>query len=81
MIEGFSKDHDAPHDDDAIYFEVPPDSAIGEVVDRLQQNLISVKIRDVDDYNNQTRSLLQMGIHLMPLDDQQRIERRLDELV
>ncbi len=33
------------------------------------------------DYNDQTRHLLQMCIHLMPLDDKQRIHRRLDELV
>jgi hypothetical protein len=80
MIEGLSKGY-APHADDAVYFEVPPDSARGEVVDRLQKNLISVKIRDADDYNDQTRYLLQMCIHLMPLGDQQRIDNRLDELV
>ena len=34
-----------------------------------------------DDYNDQTRHLLQMCLHQMPLDDKQRIERRLDELV
>jgi hypothetical protein len=82
MTEGLLfKGHDAPHADDDDYFEVPPDSARGEVVDRLQKNLISVKTRDADKYNDQTRYLLHMCIHLMPLKEQQGIERRLDELV
>jgi hypothetical protein len=70
-----------PHDDDAVYFEVPPDSARGEVINRLQENLIGVKIRGADDYNDHTRYLLQMCIHLMPLNDQQMIDIQLTELV
>ena len=81
MTEGPFQGQDGPHTDDAVYDEVPGDSARDVVVGRLEKNLIGVKIRDADKYNDKTRHLLQTCIHIMPLRHQEHIIRQLDELV
>jgi len=62
-------------------YEVPRDSAKGVLVDSVESSLLSVKIRDADNYNDQTRFILQQCIHLMPLSDRSIINLQLDKLV
>jgi hypothetical protein len=81
MTEGPFQAQDAPHTDGAVYDEVPGDSARDVVVGRLEKNLIGVKIRDADKYNDKTRHLLQTCIHIMPLENQESLTNQLDELV
>jgi hypothetical protein len=65
---------------DTVY-EVADDSARSVIVDNLHRSLISVKIRSAEDYNDQTRHLLQQCVDLIPLRDLQSIETLLDESV
>jgi hypothetical protein len=81
MTEGPFQAQDAPHTDDVVYDEVPGDSARDVVVDSLEKNLIGMKLRGADKYNDQTRHLLQTYIHIMPLHHQESITNRLDKLV
>jgi hypothetical protein len=68
------------HSADPVY-EVPDDSARGVVVDSVRKNLTSVKIPKADRYNDQSRSILQQCIHLLPVEDLKLIEGRLNVLV
>lgn len=80
MTEKSTQGSDSPHNPDTVH-EVPDGSARSVVVDGLRKSLISVKIRSADDYNDRTRHLLQQCIELMPLQDQQLIEYKMDKSV
>jgi hypothetical protein len=79
MSTAASQDHDT-HASDAV-FEIPDTSAEGVLLDRLRKNLITVKIRDADNYNDQTRNLLDQYLNLLPLREQNAIIGQLDALV
>jgi hypothetical protein len=60
---------------------LPGDSAIEDLADDLRRSLTSVKIRDADSHNDQTRNLLLQHMDSMPPGDVQVIIRRLRMLV
>ena len=69
-----------PHAVDSVY-EVPDDSAQRVVADSVRNNLLSVRIQSADRYNDQSRTIVQQCIHLLPLEDRVNIQRGLRELV
>jgi hypothetical protein len=79
MSTAASQDHDN-HASDAV-IEISDTSAEGILLDRLRKNLITVKIRDADNYNDQTRNLLDQYLNLLPLSEQNVIIGQLDALV
>jgi len=78
-VLGLSQDGDT-HTADTVY-EVSDDSARGIIADSLRRNLTSVKIRDADNYNDQTRDLLQKHMEMMPVSDVQVIGYQLRAFV
>jgi len=78
MSTGASQDHDSQASD-AVY-EISDTSAGEVLIDRLRKSLTTVKIRDADKFNDQTRDLLQQYLELMPLSKQQTIGSQLDEM-
>jgi hypothetical protein len=80
MSQEVSQGQVPSHAADAVY-EVPDISARRVVTDRVRNNLLSVRIRSADYYNDQSRNILQQCIHLLPLDNRQSILLGLNELV
>ena len=79
-VLGFPQDHDTPPTAYAVH-DLPDDSAIDDIADHLRRSLASVKIRDADKHNDETRNLLLQHMDSMPLGDVQVIIRRLRMLV
>jgi len=79
MSTEVSQEHDAFHASDGI-FTVPDTSARSVLINRLRDNLITVKIRDADSLNDQSRDLLQQYIDLMQLDEQEAIQGQMNDI-
>ena len=69
-----------PHAVDAVY-QVPDHSAQQVVTDRVRNSLLSVRIESADHYNDQSRNILQQCLHLLPLEDREKIQQGLHKLV
>ena len=80
MPEEHSQDHYETPPADRVY-EVPSDSARNVLTNRLRGNLLSVKMRNTDKFNDKTRNLLQQHGHLIPVVERLVIKGLIDESV